>query len=245
MKYPRALLLVMLSTATVTWAQEWPKVEIAAEYSYLRFAPSGPYTKGHSLNGGGGSIGYNWNEYLGIKLDLQGYTSNKTGFNIPPNLTFPNGLTGNVQSNLFTYLIGPQFKVRAHMIQPFAHLLFGGAHTNVYGNAFKTLCGPFAGIRRRRGHSYQQNRVFSSGAGCIFADSIQQSVHENKQPKQLPLFSRNRIHIVQWRLLNSVALRCRLTASFLTGTDQVTPLVGAQLRPSPFLCSGYWTSGSR
>ncbi|HKR85027.1 MAG TPA: outer membrane beta-barrel protein [Terriglobales bacterium] len=145
MKYARALLIVMFLTATVTWAQEWPKVEVGAEYSYLRFAPSGPYTKGHSLNGGGGSIGYNWNEYLGIKLDLQGYTSNKTGFNIPPNLTFPNGLNGNVQSNLFTYLIGPQFKVRAHMIQPFAHLLFGGAHTNVYGNAFKTLCGPFAG----------------------------------------------------------------------------------------------------
>jgi hypothetical protein len=97
------------------------------------------------LNGGGGSVGYNWNEYLGIKLDLQGYTSNTTGFSIPPNLTFPSGLSGNVQGNLFTYLIGPQFKVRAHRIQPFAHLLFGGAHTNVYGNAFKTLCQPLVG----------------------------------------------------------------------------------------------------
>ena len=139
------LLLTTVLLGATTWAQEWPKVEVGADYSYLRFAPSGPYTKGHSLNGGGGSVGYNWNEYLGIKLDLQGYTSNKTSFNIPPNTTFPVGLVGNVQGNMFTYLIGPQFKVRAHGIQPFAHLLFGGAHTNVYGNAFKSLCGPFAG----------------------------------------------------------------------------------------------------
>jgi len=145
MRSVSALLLAILATVSIAFSQEWPKVEVGADYSYLRFAPSGPYTKGHSFNGGGGSIGYNWNEYLGIKLDLQGYTSNQTGFNIPPNLTFPTGLSGNVQGNLFTYLIGPQFKVRAHRIQPFAHLLFGGAHTNVYGNAFKTLCQPIIG----------------------------------------------------------------------------------------------------
>ena len=139
------VLLEMLLLGVVTWAQEWPKVEVGADYSYLRFAPSGPYTKGHSLNGGGGSLVYNWNEYLGLKMDLQGYTSNKTGFAIPATATFPNGLNGNVQGNMFTYLFGPQLKVRAHKIQPFAHLLFGGAHTNVYGNAFKTLCQPIAG----------------------------------------------------------------------------------------------------
>ena len=127
------------------WTQEFPKVEAGADYSYLRFAPSGPYTKGHSLNGGGGSLTYNWNEYLGLKMDLQGYTSSITGFNIPATSTFPNGLTGNVQGNMFTYLFGPQLKVRTHKIQPFGHLLFGGAHTNVYGNAFKTLCQPIVG----------------------------------------------------------------------------------------------------
>lgn len=138
-------LLVFLLAGIMAWSQEWPKVEVGADYSYMRFAPSGPYTKGHSLNGGGGSLVYNWNEYLGIQMELQGYTSNTTGFTIPPTSTFPRGLTGNVQGNLFTYLFGPQFKVRAHGIQPFAHLLFGGAHTNVYGNAFKTLCQPIVG----------------------------------------------------------------------------------------------------
>jgi hypothetical protein len=130
----------MLLLGVAACAQEWPKVEVGADYSYLRFAPSGPYTSGHSLNGGGGSLVYNWNEFLGLKMDLQGYTSSKTGFTIPPTATFPLGVNGNVQGNMFTYLFGPQLKVRAHKIQPFAHVLFGGAHTNVYGNAFKTFC---------------------------------------------------------------------------------------------------------
>ena len=146
MKFRNILVLLgVLLLNMVSWAQEWPKLEVGADYSYLRFAPSGPYTSGHSLNGGGGSLVYNWNEYLGLKMDLQGYTSNKTGFAFPSTATFPNGLNGNVQGNMFTYLFGPQLKVRAHRIQPFAHLLFGGAHTNVYGNAFKTLCQPIAG----------------------------------------------------------------------------------------------------
>src|ERR1700752_2317104 len=136
---------VILLVGVTAWAQEFPRVEVGADYSYLRFAPSGPYTKGHSLNGGGGSIVYNWNEYLGLKMELNGYTSSTTSFQIPANSTFPSGLNGNVQGNMFTYLFGPQLKVRAHKVQPFGHLLFGGAHTNVYGNAFKTLCEPIVG----------------------------------------------------------------------------------------------------
>jgi hypothetical protein len=54
---------------------------VGADYSYLRVAPSAPYTRGHRVNGGGGSLVYNFNEYPGLKMDLQGYTSNKTGFN--------------------------------------------------------------------------------------------------------------------------------------------------------------------
>jgi len=146
MSFTKVIALGAIILVGVTaWTQEFPRIEVGATYDYLRFSPSAPYTKGHSLNGGGGSLTYNWNEYLGLKMDLQGYTSNTTGFNIPANSTFPTGLNGNVQGNMFTYLFGPQLKVRAHKIQPFGHLLFGGAHTNVYGNAFKTLCQPIAG----------------------------------------------------------------------------------------------------
>jgi hypothetical protein len=146
MKINKALIFgAVLLFGVAAWAQEFPRAELGLNYSYVRYAPSVSYSKGHSLNGGGGSVTFNWNEYLGIRADLQGYGSNTTGFNIAPNPTFPSGLSGNVQGNLFTYLIGPQFKVRAHKLQPFASLLFGGAHTNVYGNAYKTLCQPIVG----------------------------------------------------------------------------------------------------
>jgi hypothetical protein len=135
----------MLFLGLAAWAQEFPRVEVGADYSYVRYAPSASYSKGHSLNGGGGSATFNITSYLGIKMDLQGFNSNTTGFNIAPNSTFPNGLNGNVSGNLFTYLFGPQVKIRLHGFQPFGQLLFGGAHSNVYGNAFKTLCQPVAG----------------------------------------------------------------------------------------------------
>jgi len=126
------------------WAQEFPRAEVGANYDYARYGPSAPYAQGHSLNGGGGEFNYNINEFLGIKADLQGYGSNTTQFNIPPNSTFPSGLHGNVQGNLFTYLFGPQIKVRAHRVQPYGQILFGGAHTNLYGNAYHTICQPIA-----------------------------------------------------------------------------------------------------
>jgi Outer membrane protein beta-barrel domain len=122
------------------WSQEFPRAEVGLDYSYARYAPSAPYSKGHSLNGGGGSLVFNLNEYIGIKMDLQGYGSNHTKFNIAPNSQFPFGLQGDVQGNLFTYLFGPQIKVRAHGVQPFVDLLFGGAHSNVYTDAFRSLC---------------------------------------------------------------------------------------------------------
>ncbi len=139
-----------LATAVVllglsAWAQEFPRVEVGADYSYARFAPSSAYTQGHSLNGGGGSLVVNINEYLGIKMDLQGFQSTTNTFNIPQNPVFPGGASGKVSGDLFTYLFGPIIKVRAHGFHPFGELLFGAAHSNVYGNAFKQICQPIAG----------------------------------------------------------------------------------------------------
>jgi hypothetical protein len=140
-----ALFGTILLLGLAAWAQEFPKADLGFDYSYARYAPSASYSKGHSINGGGGSVTFNINEYVGIEMNLQGYGSNHTAFNIPPNATFPGGLSGDVQGNLFTYLFGPQVRIRAHRFQPFAHLLFGGAHTNVYGNAFTHLCQPIVG----------------------------------------------------------------------------------------------------
>jgi hypothetical protein len=139
------LAFVVILLGLSAWAQEFPRYELGADYSFARYAPSASYTQGHSLNGGGGAIKININEYLGFLMDLQGYGSNKTTFTIPANTFFPGGGSGTVQGNLFTYLFGPQIKVRAHGVHPFGQLLFGAAHSNVYGNAFKQICQPIAG----------------------------------------------------------------------------------------------------
>lgn len=127
------------------WAQEFPRWEIGGNYSYARFIPSRDARTPYSLNGGGGSLDVNINEFLGFKMDLQGYKSTTREFSIPASTNFPSGAQGSISGDLFTYLFGPQIKVRAHGFHPFAHLLFGGAHSNVYGNAYKTICQPIVG----------------------------------------------------------------------------------------------------
>lgn len=135
--------LVMVSA--IAWSQEYPKAETAFDYSYVRYAPNFPGSQGHSLNGGGGAFVLNINRFLGIKADLQGYGSSTSFFSLAPSATFPRGVSANAQGNLFTYLFGPQIKIHSPKIQPFVHLLFGGAHSNVYGNAFSAVCLPSSG----------------------------------------------------------------------------------------------------
>lgn len=138
-------LAAVLLLAACAWAQEAPRAEVGFDYSFARYAPSASYTKGHSLNGGGGVFKINVTHNLGIAMDLQGYNSNTTAFNIPPNSTFPGGAHGSVSGNLFTYLFGPVLKFQAApRLDPYVDLLFGAAHSSVYGNAFKTLCQPTA-----------------------------------------------------------------------------------------------------
>jgi len=133
---------ISLLLSMTAWAQEFPRAEVGFDYSYVRYAPNVPGSKGHSFNGGGGSLVFNINQYLGIKADLQGYGSTTSSFVLAPSPNFPTGANANVQGNLFTYMFGPQIKVHSPRLQPFVHLLFGGAHSNVYANAFKTICVP-------------------------------------------------------------------------------------------------------
>jgi hypothetical protein len=137
---------ISLLFSITAWAQEFPRAEVGFDYSYVRYAPNVAGSHVHSFNGGGGSLVFNINRYLGIKADLQGYGSTTSSFVIAPGPTFPTGVNANVQGNLFTYLFGPQIKVHSPRIQPFVHLLFGGAHSNVYANAFKNICLPTSGV---------------------------------------------------------------------------------------------------
>jgi Outer membrane protein beta-barrel domain len=126
-----AVLLVGLAA----WSQDFPRAEVAADYSYARFYPVASGTQSLSLNGGGGALVVNLTKYFGIKMDLQGYGSNTITW------TNPAGGSLTAQGNLFTYLFGPQIKFRTPRFQPFAQVLLGGAHSNVYGNLTKACAG--------------------------------------------------------------------------------------------------------
>lgn len=107
------------------------KVEVSGEFSYVRWNPSKNYANHVNLFGGGGSISYFFTQYIGVKGEFTGYGSQNTSFVIP-------GGEGNqiftASGNLFTYMFGPVVKKRSGTLQPYGHVLLGGAHTNVYTN---------------------------------------------------------------------------------------------------------------
>jgi hypothetical protein len=138
MKIRTALLVcVVLLMGKTALAQEYAKWEVPVDYSYARGNPAG-VAKPFSLNGGGGGIVYNFNRYIGIKGDLQGYGSTTSTFNnvviTNPNGTFTLIPSVSASGNLFTYTAGPQLRLPTHTFMPFAEFLFGGAHTNLYTN---------------------------------------------------------------------------------------------------------------
>jgi hypothetical protein len=141
----RNAILVTLSVLLLglaAWSQETvPKAELTLDYSYVRYNPARDFAQSYSLNGGGGAVVFNLNRFFGIKVDIQGYGSTTHVFTVPAGRfpALPAGAVANVQGNLSTFLGGPQIGVRKGKIRPFVHLLFGGAHTNVYTNAFNSF----------------------------------------------------------------------------------------------------------
>ncbi len=137
----RSLLLVgvVLLVGRTTFAQEYSKWEVPVDYSYARGSAANGATS-FSLNGAGGAVVFNFNRYIGIKADLQGYGSTTTTFTsvVVANPLITGGTTIvpsiSANGNLFTYMFGPQFRLPTHTFKPFAEFLVGGAHSNLYAN---------------------------------------------------------------------------------------------------------------
>jgi Outer membrane protein beta-barrel domain len=145
-----AIVLLFGSTA---FAQDYSKVEVSINYSYMRFVPqNNNIIQSFSLNGGGGGATFFLTKMIGIKAEFEGYGSQNRAFNLNgtpfcniDDTVHPEGgtggtCTGNVSANLFTYNVGPEFKVRMSHFEPFVEALFGGAHSNVNGNLIQA-CG--------------------------------------------------------------------------------------------------------
>ena len=121
-----AFLLYMLPAV----AQDVPKAEVHIDYQYIRFAPALSGNKNVSFNGGGGAVLLNVNKFLGFKAEFTGSETGDTG------LCSSTGLNCITRSaNFFNYLFGPQVNFRNHTrATPFVNLLFGGSHSNLWGN---------------------------------------------------------------------------------------------------------------
>ena len=140
MKYiPRLTVLGLLLLLTGTAVAQ--RAEVSVDYSLLVFYPAKPYTGARNLYGGGGSFVYNFRRHVGIKSEFQGYLSSTAKFNVTANPPLiPQSGTFKSQMNMFTYLFGPQVSlpVPSSNVRVYGEALFGGAHTNAYGNFFKT-----------------------------------------------------------------------------------------------------------
>ncbi|HKM66801.1 MAG TPA: OmpA family protein [Candidatus Acidoferrum sp.] len=131
-------LAIFLLYGAMAFAQDAPpKVEVSLDYSYVHANPqNNQFIPTFSLNGGGGGIAYYFTKYIGIEAEFEGYGSNTHNFTIPagPYCDTTLGCSVSAQGNLFTYNVGPIFKYRTKHVEPFVEAMFGGAHSNFYGN---------------------------------------------------------------------------------------------------------------
>jgi outer membrane immunogenic protein len=100
----------------VAYAQDTPKIDIFAGYSYVRENPSTSGIDSFSLNGGSASFAYHIKDWVSAVGDFGAYHNG-------------NILGTGIDGTLSTYLFGPRISYhRDRRITPFAEVLFGVAH---------------------------------------------------------------------------------------------------------------------
>jgi opacity protein-like surface antigen len=104
----------MLIFAGVASAQDTPKAEVFAGYSFAHLSSDGI---GINFNGGSASLAYNVTPWLGLVGDFGGY----------------HGGADFDDANIYSYMFGPKIAFRRGRITPFVQSLFGGAHATASG----------------------------------------------------------------------------------------------------------------
>jgi opacity protein-like surface antigen len=108
----------LLLSGAATFAQENPRFDVFAGYSYVRANPNVAGSENFSLNGGSASLTYHWRDWISGVADFGGYT----------NGSVPGTGSGGTLS---TYLFGPRFSYRSyHRMTPFVETLFGVARAS-------------------------------------------------------------------------------------------------------------------
>jgi outer membrane immunogenic protein len=147
-------LLAFFSFTAGAFAQDTPKIDIFAGYSYVRDNPSTSGVSSFNLHGGSASVAYNANHWLSAVADFGGYHAN-------------NILGSGIDGTISTYLFGPRVSYRKfERVTPFAQTLFGVAHASSSGfgvsgtsNAFAATFGGGVDVKLSHRFSFRPAQV--------------------------------------------------------------------------------------
>lgn len=107
-------------------AQDAPKAEVFGGYSYFNA------DRGSSLNGWNASVTVNLNSWFGVAGDFSGHYGSDSFRTFVPGV---GPLTASADGNLHLFTFGPVISYhKKNRVTPFAHALFGVAHSNFGGD---------------------------------------------------------------------------------------------------------------
>jgi opacity protein-like surface antigen len=145
-----AVLAVLFAIGLSARAQDAPKAEVFAGYSFVNAGfpantdPAAGEFRGF-LHGWNLAAAANLNRAVGIVADFGGSYGSPTKITIfkPANCVLCTGNAEATLHNIHTFTFGPQVSVRRHELTAFAHALFGGAHINedmsFFGNSLPKI----------------------------------------------------------------------------------------------------------
>ena len=116
-------LLLILSVSAL--AQEAPRAEVFGGYQFFRASSGVSGIDNFNLNGWDAAVSGYFNRYVGVTGDFSGSYGTPSVSGV------------DVHAHLYTYMFGPTVRAaNKSPFQPFAHVLFGGAHISGSVSAF-------------------------------------------------------------------------------------------------------------
>jgi hypothetical protein len=149
-------LLVIIVTGCCSWAQDYPRLELAAGYSYGSVDTQG-YGTQRDAQGWSGSLTANLKRWVGVETEVSSRFQ-----------TFSFDYQGNslaLDSRYYTFLAGPRFAHRRGKMTPFVHGLFGLNRSLSYGT---TVFDPVTGTSMT---PYVNGMAAAAGGGFDYAIS--------------------------------------------------------------------------
>ena len=147
---------LLLTAGTALAQQDYPTIETAPAFMYIRTAS--PFQGANDFNcvGGGGTFAYNFSKYLGMAADLGGCKVLNQNDTI---------IGSQLNGSEFTYLFGPRVTLRNNSkFQPFFEVNFGGTRISVSCKNSAENC-----VNASGGNTYTKNAfAMTAGGGFDF-----------------------------------------------------------------------------